>query len=882
MSDIKKTGNNNKKRALKRALVQSTAITAFSVPMLLGAGTAFAQEDNTEILDEIVVVGTSQPKEKLEVINAVTTFNEEKLKRLAPNSIGDLVRGIPGFHAENTGGETGNNIAPRGFPLSTQQEFNAILKDGLTVFYNQDILFTQGDRFTRFSSFLTDVQAVRGGSSSIYVGNSPAGFIDLISREGGDETEAEFALKADTNSGFGVEGWVSGSLSDQITYAVGGWWRQNDSPRDPGFIANDGGEINANLKYTFDEGYTKFEFNVQDDKNIFIVPQPLTGSTTNVQTIPGGPSAVNGTVGHSSRARILDLPGTPDGDLFFDLRDGNHTQAIYFGNTTEYDVSDNWTIRNQARYTDLSAPFTGIINVGNATLLSATAQGIFDDNSALLTNAQDVNGDVLFEVREAGTGLALANQSNADSFNTNGFGIAAGFWNRDYEGDNFQNDTRLQYERLGDNSKLFTTFGFFFSNLNGRLEDHWTNTLQSVEPSPQRLDIVFVDEAGNDVASGTHNGLLPGFNLFNNIVYTERTFAPYIDAEYQIGNLDINVGARYEILQANGEVENVQSVALGDIFNGTDALSGLATLPFGDGTFRNFDLQYEELAWTIGANYQVADDIGIFARYADGFRLPDVDKYLQIRGLETEALTPEGQCSIELFRDSECPLTAVTSTTMAELGLKYFGERGSVFVTGYFASADDLSFNVPTVDPVTNMIVNRDAFRNTETFGIELEADANVVGGLNVGASFTWQDPKFVNTPIAEAIVDGMLLTADINGNLPVRVPETFGQVRAYYEFEDMPWGRGSLNASYDFSGRRFADDANTAELPSYGILNLGASMETEDGFFAGVEAKNVTNEVGLTEGDPRAGETIAGQTPTFNARLTLPRTVTFKVGKRF
>ncbi|MFM9709699.1 TonB-dependent receptor plug domain-containing protein, partial [Streptomyces galilaeus] len=86
-----------------------------------------------------------------------------------------LVRSIPGFHAEDSGGEVGNNIAPRGFPLSTQTQFTALQRDGLTVFYDQDILFSQEDRFTRVSNFISSAQAVRGGSSSVFVGSAPAG-----------------------------------------------------------------------------------------------------------------------------------------------------------------------------------------------------------------------------------------------------------------------------------------------------------------------------------------------------------------------------------------------------------------------------------------------------------------------------------------------------------------------------------------------------------------------------------------------------------------------------------------------------------------------------------------------------------------------------------
>ena len=58
--------------------------------------------------------------------------------------------------------------------------------------------------------------------------------------------------------------------------------------------------------------------------------------------------------------------------------------------------------------------------------------------------------------------------------------------------------------------------------------------------------------------------------------------------------------------------------------------------------------------------------------------------------------------------------------------------------------------------------------------------------------------------------------------------------------------------------------------------------IENEDGYYVRADVKNINNSEGLSEGDPRAGETVAGQNTTFNARVVLPRTFTVSVGKRF
>lgn len=826
--------------------------------------------------EQIIVTGTSRPKEKIESTNAMTTFGEQKLERLAPHSVGELVRSIPGFHAEDTGGETGNNVAPRGFPLSTQTEFTALLRDGMTVFYNQDILFTQNDRFTRLSNFVSNVEAIRGGASSIFVGSAPAGFINFLSREGEEDTKGDVFFETNSNNRLGAQAWVSGSIDEQTVYALGGWYREGDSARDPGYTANQGGEINANIKHFFKagDGFTRFEFNKQDDKSFFFIPQPLTGTTTNAQTIPGGMDIRDGTTGNSAGARLLSLSNTPSGDINLDVADGNYADVTYIGNTTELELNDNWLFRNQIRYTDMLTTFTGIINVGNAESLADKARAIYDANSTALEGAM-VDGNLKYQIRDAGTNFELANSENVGSFNTNGYGINAGFWHRRFEGDNIQNESKLTYtlEEVGEGS-LYSTFGLFVSNINGQVTDYRINTLQSIEPLPQRLDIAFLDQDGNDIASGTYKGIQAGSHGFANIVYNEKTFAPYADFEYEINDLTLNVGARYETLKANGEAENGAAYQISSFSSDTDAVNGNIILPFGSGTYRNFDIEYNELAWTVAANYIVNKDFAVFTRYADGFRMPDVDKYMAITNLTTQE-------EIDQFNRSERRETKPASTVMAEVGFKYNSGDVAAFVTGYFAAADDLFFNVPTVE--NGQVVQRQAFRNTETLGLEAEFNLQLTEGWRAGLSATYQSPEFVNTPAAEFInTSGVVDSVEINGNMPVRVPKHFGQLTTSYDFEDFSWGMASVHASYSWSGKRYADDANTAELPMYGMLNVGLSLENEDGYYLRADVKNLNNSEGLSEGDPRAGETVAGQSNTFNARVVLPRTFTLTVGKRF
>lgn len=846
-------------------------------------------------MESIIVTGTSRPKEKIRSSNAISTFNTASLEQLNVQSVTELVRSIPGLFVEDSGGEVGNNITPRGFPLTTQMEFTALQRDGMTVFYNQDILFTQSDRFTRLSNFVGDVEAVRGGNSSIFVGSAPAGYLNFLSREGGDTLTGDISVETNSNSRIGFEGWVSGPISEQTTFAIGGWYRADDSGRDPGFTANRGGEINGNVKHEFKngKGYLKAEFNYQDDEAIFFLPQPLTGTTTNPQTIPGGMSIKDGTTGNSARARFLSLDGTPNGDLNFDLQDGQAAEVAYFGTKFEYDLGSDWRIVNQNRYTDLKTGFDAIINVGNARPLSIIAGEIFNRAPDRFVGASDGLGGLFFEVRNSGSGVLLANQDNADSLNINGFGIDGGWFHRSLDAENFQNDLQLQKEFQDvAGGFLGLTFGGFYSDIDGQMIDHRLDTLQTIEKLPQRVDIIFTQADGTAISDdpltstfengpGTFQGFLAGPSGFGNIIYSERTIAAYADVDYEISNFDFNFGIRWEQLEARGTAENQGSFDLSDDnFRNDPGNPALVNLPFGDGTFRDFDLKYNKVAWTAAVNYRFNEDLSIFARYAEGFRMPDVDKFQAVTSFDTS--TPEGAQALIDFNNEERRETKPTDTIMVEAGVKFRSNYFSAAANFFYAEAKNLFFNVPTV--VNGQIVQRQAFRNARTPGIEVELTTSPLEGWDIIFAGTFQKSEFFNTPGQQAIdpMTQQVVTVELNGQTPVRTPDGFFQLRSSYNFGDTPIGVPTIFGSWSFSGRRFADDANTAKLSSFSQVNIGASLDIPNGMYVRADLRNAFKSTGLTEGDPRAGETLFGGTSTFNARVVTPQMWTLTVGYRF
>jgi outer membrane receptor protein involved in Fe transport len=81
--------------------------------------------------------------------------------------------------------------------------------------------------------------------------------------------------------------------------------------------------------------------------------------------------------------------------------------------------------------------------------------------------------------------------------------------------------------------------------------------------------------------------------------------------------------------------------------------------------------------------------------------------------------------------------------------------------------------------------------------------------------------------------------------------------------------------------GKRFADDENTIELPSYDKFDAGVLFDITDSLTLQLVGDNLTDEVGLTEGNPRvAGGT--GIADVFMARPLFGRSFRAAITYRF
>ena len=102
----------------------------------------------------------------------------------------------------------------------------------------------------------------------------------------------------------------------------------------------------------------------------------------------------------------------------------------------------------------------------------------------------------------------------------------------------------------------------------------------------------------------------------------------------------------------------------------------------------------------------------------------------------------------------------------------------------------------------------------------------------------------------------GAPVTVTFNGKQLIRVPEIGLRVVPGVNLLD---NRLRLEAPIEYYSKRYADTANTQSLPAYTVVNLNARWDVTDALSFSLAGVNLTNEIGLTEGNPRAGQFISG-----------------------
>ena len=292
-----------------------------------------------------------------------------------------------------------------------------------------------------------------------------------------------------------------------------------------------------------------------------------------------------------------------------------------------------------------------------------------------------------------------------------------------------------------------------------------------------------------------------------------RSDALYFSATFRVSEvLDLDVGVRNETHDVEYTVDEGR-----------------------DGVITKFvEYSESETSYTVGANYSFSDEQGVFARYSLGYKFPYFDD----------------------FRDNYDAYTfgdrLLNEVEQLEFGYKASFDNFSAYATVFAAEVLGNSITPQPGDV-------GDRFGN-ESYGIELDGKWFHDSGFSLALNATFQETEITNT--ADPLLEG---------NQAPRQPNDQIRLTPSYDFDLSGDVSATVYGTASLIGERYSDLTNQVPLDSYEKLDLGAIINVGDNLSFQIAGDNITDEQGITEGDPRDITAPSG-------RFIMPRNIRFSI----
>ncbi|KHL25482.1 TonB-dependent receptor [Croceibacterium mercuriale] len=764
---------------------------------------------------EIIVTGAARAQRRFDASYAINTLNQDTIAKIAPLNFADLIGQLPGFQTESTGGEVQNIYRIRGLP--NDGGFVSFQQDGLPLFHENDGVFFRGDAILRQDIMTQRLEVVRGGPAPVFASYSGA-IINAITREGSDTPAGGAQVTLGDTGLYRLDAYQSGPLGNDTYFAVGGFIRHHDGYRDNGFPNDRGGQIRANIRHDLANGFVKLSANYVNDKNVFYLPIPIADPRNPSVSLDPFIDYFDGTM-NSPAFRSVTIPyrtGTGQTDSrTTDLADGRHMRVFNAGLQYEAEF-DDWLVSAKLGYTQGKNRFTAFYSTTNPADADVFAAGY-------RARAAAAFGPVVsFGYTLAGTNDVYLPDDDS--------GLVMQGQYRDVASDFYSAQGNLSVAKrfetaLGSHD---ITVGLYGSLYGMDRFYAYQNYLIEVAGTPRTLDLVAYNAGGAEVGRVTDNGVLNYAATLNGGDSDAQMFAIYANDTWEIvPGLRIDAGIRHEEYDYSGYGALTEQVDLGD----RTTLADDATRGF-TGRILNREMKTRATNWTVGANYDFSNVVGIYARASHLETPPNVQSVMEV---------------------NPNPVFITTIADQYEVGLKLASGRSYLYATGFYSNFDPLNASFLAFDPTTGRNdVNVPFIGEAQILGVELDGALSLTSWFTLNGALTISDPKYKNFQSATGADP-----EQVEGNQITRQPKVYGNIRPTFDFAVNDTDV-SVYGRYTYMGERFVDLYNNTALPAYGTVGAGITVN-HGPWQVQVVGDDLFNERGLTEGNTRT-DSLAGQ----------------------
>lgn len=816
---------------------------------------SFILEDDLLNLQTVVVTGTFEPRIQLESSTSVTSLESKALHQIIPRGTANLLQDIPGTFTDASAGEVFTKVYTRGISASAEDDLGwyyvSLQEDGLPVSLVQHSYYSP-DIFHRLDLTTKRVEAIRGGSASITALNAPGGIYNFISHDirpdFGGEIQLQSGVQGEGNPLYRIDATLGGPLGNNWFFNAGGHYRYDDGARNTDFAFSKGGQFKFNVTKKNSHGYLKFYGKILDDytnrwTGVAAVdwndPKPAFGQDFNTTSlmmpafnanIPDGRNLVQGATNN------------------FDPSKGVHAKDLAFGFDLLQDLGNQWSIRNNTKFSVKDAIWQ--------TSISNAFVSLNDPLAYFISGADFPIGQVVFRDAKSGSEIARLDNSgilSGDPIQYIGNGMlrndaimGTSAWYKDNAANEWTNQFTLR--KQWENHDFNTGFSLGLSNTS--LFTQGSFAYVTYEPNPKMLQVSIENPNEPIVFLSDENGVSNYGGLFYvNSNANVSQLATFVNDRWKLSEkVHLDLGLRLETIghkgskdryapfgQDGGIDENPNTAYDGNVLASTGAQD-------------NFNYNYTYLSYSVGANYKIEEDASLFARISKGNKAPELNYYFN--NFSNVPINQKGE---------------IQKINQFEVGLKYTLKDFSFTSTAFWSQLKNISVTNFEFDQDNNSIFYTPNQSNTSrTIGLEWESIYAPIENLVFRFNGVIQNPKATTWTVYDAagsvdVADDTI--QDFSGNQLPFNPKLMFNLSSEYQKDKI-----SAFFKWQFMGKREGNVANAFQLPAYSIFNLGAGYRFNKHLSANALVTNLFNSEGLANffGANNFGANANGADATF------------------
>lgn len=704
---------------LARFLAGSALGLGLSVPAWAQEGASTAESDASAI-----IVTARRVEERLQDVPiSITVFNQEQLTNQNISSGRDLATITPSLNVNTRFGSDNASFSIRGFT----QEARTTSSVGV---YFADVVLPRASTISAsgegagpgFLFDLENVQVLKGPQGTLFGRNTTGGAVVLSPKRPTDQVEGYVEGSFGNHNMRRLQAVVNLPASDTLRFRAGIDWQKRD-----GYLKNVSGvgpKDFANIDYLA----ARFSvlWDVTDDIENYTVASysesKPNGALPKITDCLNTPAAVR------NCEQIERERGLGDYVIANSLPWAHqHMKVWQVVNTTEWQASDNLTVKNIASY-------------GQSILDQATdVTGVWNPLTPMTTNAQGVP----VAVPDAWVGMGYGSSTTQSPFD----GHSAAQWT-------FTEEVQLQGSSF--EGALDWQAGVYFER-NGPVGFSGTQSIGGAlcNNIEQWETFTCTDPAA---ALGSDTQLGPGTNHQIGKV-NFRNIGLYAQGTYKFTDqFSIDAGLRYTWDKTWGFGESIGVRYSGDTGWNTPTFGCLNDKVY-EGSFSDCRTHLSQKTsaptWMVGLNYKPIDDILIYAKYSRGYRQGSVSP------LAAVGFQKYGAEKVDVYEGG------IKSSFNGPI-------RGTFNISGFYNDFRDMQMQLTFMDLVPNTDIPNMSPNPSITnigkariWGFEVESTLQPFEGLSLQASYS-----YINTELLSSTFDGFPNAPDQGYDTLSTIPE--------------------------------------------------------------------------------------------------------------